>query len=247
MLSEAGSVSVCRGIIPACAGNADEHGGGAGRAGDHPRVCGECATGAIGALVLGGSSPRVRGMLAGAAEGVPGPVDHPRVCGECLPHATRWTGAFGSSPRVRGMLGLAHDVEHLGRIIPACAGNAVRSGTRLQPGRDHPRVCGECTLAFDPLHTLGGSSPRVRGMLRVQYRGIAGAGIIPACAGNAVPYSSGLERSPDHPRVCGECCDTAATPAFEEGSSPRVRGMRHGLGRRILGGRIIPACAGNAR
>ena len=63
------------------------------------------------------------------------------------------------------------------------------------------------------------------------------ARFIPACAGNTL---TGRLRGPVHPRLCGEHAymyETAST-----GSSPPVRGTRHGQGRRSS----PPNTAGNA-
>ena len=71
---------------------------------------------------------------------------------------------------------------------------------------------------------LPGSSPRVRGKLRLALPVVAMTGLIPACAGktqrNAVP----LDRIPAHPRVCGENSDQKPIACKMSGSSPRVRG-----------------------
>ena len=70
--------------------------------------------------------------------------------------------------------------------------------------------------------------------------------IIPACAGNAGgPHRRG-DVVRDHPRVCGECLPRVSDRPGEDGSSPRVRGMRARWRRGGQRRRIIPACAGNA-
>ena len=69
-------------------------------------------------------------------------------------------------------------------------------------------------------------------------------GLIPACAGktaNARPR--GLAEGA-HPRVCGENGYRMTWPHFATGSSPRVRGKRHGLATALPGRGLIPACAG---
>ncbi len=111
----------------------------------HPRVCGERTH--IDALTLAetGSSPRVRGTHLQAPDkhrtsrfipACAGNADiqdvrerikavHPRVCGERLVAGKRGHGECGSSPRVRGTRADARPVDHRGRFIPACAGNAA--------------------------------------------------------------------------------------------------------------------------
>ena len=91
-----------RGIIPACAGNTPAWPGPHWLMRDHPRVCGEHQSCSLKALMLLGSSPRVRGTpgRAGKAGDPAGIIpacagntcaaaccntfteDHPRVCGE---------------------------------------------------------------------------------------------------------------------------------------------------------------------
>jgi len=91
-----------------------------------------------------------------------------------------------------------------------------------------------------------GSSPRVRGMLRMVSTPSRGGRIIPACAGNAAVPGSDWRCGVDHPRVCGECVPSGPAARVYPGSSPRVRGMPRGRRIRLADARIIPACAGNA-
>ena len=129
-------------ITPACAGKTFSGGEGMSNTTDHPRVCGENKLVDKGAIVRGGSPPRVRGKLAPhgkkpwsaritpACAGKTRAViptssrstDHPRVCGENL-------GAFklalyhrGSPPRVRGKPCDESRRLTVSRITPACAG-----------------------------------------------------------------------------------------------------------------------------
>ena len=89
-----------------------------------------------------------------------------------------------------------------------------------------------------------GSSPRVRGKRRGSYRVIPTGGLIPARAGKT---SSG-RLAPScvwaHPRACGENYKNLTLVELEEGSSPRVRGKRPGVGGPRPRGGLIPACAG---
>ena len=74
----------------------------------------------------------------------------------------------GSSPRVRGT---GHGVMHAvrsARFIPACAGNSKNVDTIAIMCPVHPRVCGEqCALSSSRVAS-GGSSPRVRGTVKVE-------------------------------------------------------------------------------
>ena len=212
------------GIIPAYAGNTELAGTAymAGR--DHPRVCGEHLYLLLLALVIVGSSPRMRGTHL-APNGLPvqqriipayagnterrfcrslGAGDHPRVCGEHRSGRSHRVVRRGSSPRMRGTRGARRPRRQNHGIIPAYAGN---TGTRLKGStgrRDHPRVCGEHLLGTPLLPWQRGSSPRMRGTHPPGlYRRLVG-GIIPAYAGNTPAVEPTPMAFRDHPRVCGE-------------------------------------------
>ena len=112
-----------------------------------------------------------------------------------------------------------------GGIIPACAGNRVKTTLYCCLIGDHPRVCGEQCLRPRSSYIAPGSSPRVRGTDgdEVEYEDTKW--IIPACAGNS---------------FCAVNCNV-----WYKGSSPRVRGTVRGAFEKWLVGGIIPACAGN--
>ena len=254
-------------FIPACAGNGRRKPARAAYRSVHPRVCGERAPVMSRKLRVRGSSPRVRGTVAGAADdqlherfipacagnGSYSSCDqcatavHPRVCGERAWIST-WSKRFaGSSPRVRGTGHRAGHGSRPWRFIPACAGNGNgrwRSGMRCSV---HPRVCGERSSV--PMFTLrpDGSSPRVRGtgMARLDRRRLWR--FIPACAGNGPLHAPARHQRPVHPRVCGERALCRADFAARSGSSPRVRGtgLRYAVDLRLS--RFIPACAGNGQ
>ena len=150
---------------------------------DHPRVCGEQLMASRLQRPIPGSSPRVRGTggcyrrrgntggiipaCAGNRRRVlrqrSAPRDHPRVCGE--QNFTELLSSFltGSSPRVRGTARKSSLLSFPYGIIPACAGNSLKSILTCLMMRDHPRVCGEQFEAFEPEVSQKGSSPRVRG------------------------------------------------------------------------------------
>ncbi len=151
------------GIIPACAGNTNSADNVQKAVRDHPRVCGEHYAYDSADITGLGSSPRVRGTrptcwtpktIAGIIPACAGNTravsrsiaasrDHPRVCGEHRQIQLVEIVHLGSSPRVRGTLHFLVDDSHGFGIIPACAGNTIRSRVMILWRRDHPRVCGE--------------------------------------------------------------------------------------------------------
>ncbi len=220
-----GNAHCCHlGIIPACAGNTLCATVALCKPRDHPRVCGEHAD-VMSARIYGrGIIPACAGNTGGAGGGWQASRDHPRVCGEHLLHELDGLRAGGSSPRVRGTPRRATRLEFPSGIIPACAGNTQRVGSRPFHSRDHPRVCGEHTVSLLAVTVPSGSSPRVRGTHLLRFAFAPTAGIIPACAGNTPPLFPPVPLSWDHPRVCGEHSKAALLRSATLGSSPRVRG-----------------------
>ena len=187
-------------------------------------MCGERLNALAQALLIEGSSPRVRGtprrsrlrgtvcrfIPACAGNAVPSrlprlaaPV-HPRVCGERGNRSNDMKANYGSSPRVRGTRRGGARPGRLERFIPACAGNAdtwIRAGTA---GSVHPRVCGERLMGLIREYYPNGSSPRVRGTHQPAVLDRRAWRFIPACAGNASRRSCRPTRRSVHPRVCGE-------------------------------------------
>ena len=172
---------------------------------DHPRVCGEQAILLELWRSLLGSSPRMRGTVTVSsfpsawARIIPAYAgnrllaaccyslrwDHPRVCGEQLALDTRMISIEGSSPRMRGTVTDTVRNALNDGIIPAYAGNSIPVRRRVQPRRDHPRVCGEQLDRYQRKMQKAGSSPRMRGTAYPLGCVKANIGIIPAYAGNS--------------------------------------------------------------
>ena len=110
----------------------------------------------------------------------------------------------------------------------------------------HPRVCGELIALPARPSTMAGSSPRVRGTPSHATPRHPQRRFIPACAGNSPRCWSARSRSAVHPRVCGELTASRRRCRRCFGSSPRVRGTRVVRADGQVGGRFIPACAGNS-
>ena len=68
---------------------------------------------------------------------------------------------------------------------------------------------------------------------------------IPAYAGNTADRPAITDRSPVHPRVCGEHKLSKSPASLKSGSSPRMRGTLDKFARKTYEARFIPAYAGN--
>ena len=217
--------------IPACAGEPEwaPHLVAYVPCGSIPACAGEPRRLAIGAALVTGLSPRVRGSLDAPCEPVRPARSIPACAGE--PRADerpeRDRRLDGLSPRVRGSPNTP----------------TVRHGHR----RVYPRVCGGATQAQIVIIYCAGLSPRVRGSHRmwnspsepggVYPRVCGGAAAwtdrrpgttrsIPACAGEPPSAPSCKSRLPSrvYPRVCGGALPSAGHPFHVKGLSPRVRG-----------------------
>ena len=191
-------------FIPARAGNGTGTHPSSDPAPVHPRARGERRT-VQGVRQAGhGSSPRARGtavattddLLArrfiparagnGSTCQVTGSVRtvHPRARGE-RPHPKAMRSRLaGSSPRARGTDHSGVPTEHLGRFIPARAGNGCLSHSSRPPASVHPRARGERVLCWRMSELLLGSSPRARGTVVLQRSDGCQPRFIPARAGN---------------------------------------------------------------
>ena len=211
----------------------------------HPRAGGEHCTSLSVSRDVCGSSPRGRGTLharrfprsgsrfiparagntASQPPPRPAPPVHPRAGGEHCHDADPGGATAGSSPRG--------------------AGNTVPFDARKSPQPVHPRAGGE-----HPPHPAGfrspcGSSPRGRGTPTHETHDRAPHRFIPARAGNTIARPSIRAGTPVHPRAGGEHITCSAGSGSPSGSSPRGRGTRRAGPRRSVGGRFIPARAGN--
>ena len=92
-----------------------------------------------------------------------------------------------------------------------------------------------------------GSSPHMRGARRHRLPALPVRRIIPAHAGSTIGQGAPLLVAQDHPRTCGEHCNTTVMRAILRGSSPHMRGAPLDQGREGPRLRIIPAHAGSTR
>ena len=171
--------------------------------------------------------------------------DHPRACGEHFLTKDVERATLGSSPRMRGTHhgGQRGDRRH--GIIPAHAGNTIRSTITSAVRRDHPRACGEHFNRMSPGCGLPGSSPRMRGTPSIHPTSPHCRRIIPAHAGNTANTGWRIVAGEDHPRACGEHALAENKNIVIRGSSPRMRGTRATVCEPKTRRGIIPAHAGN--
>ena len=153
----------------------------------------------------------------------------------------------GSPPRMRGKVILSFDPLPRKGITPAYAGKRIVLPWIWIVLGDHPRVCGE-KVAHPLYHTRkGGSPPRMRGKAEPEAAPRPALRITPAYAGKRQMVLVALDRSRDHPRVCGEKAQTAQQTETQKGSPPRMRGKAYQYAEYCIGCRITPAYAGKRR
>ena len=109
---------------------------------------------------------------------------HPRWRGEHRRQAARGVVAHGSSPLARGTLEGAVDACHVGRFIPAGAGNTRLFTVTFCALPVHPRWRGEHMIITGLAALFGGSSPLARGTHLADSDLCFVPRFIPAGAGN---------------------------------------------------------------
>ena len=253
------------GLIPACAGSADQHQG-------HRRVHGlipACAGSTARATATRsprGAHPRMRGehrksgratvfgpWLIPACAGStryrpcrpPRTPAHPRMRGEHVHLTCERCGTDGSSPHARGAQGPSGPLTPRLGLIPACAGSTIRWHTDRDAVPAHPRMRGEHPSSVVIFPVRSGSSPHARGAPGRQDRGVLRAGLIPACAGSTSPSRRRGGTGGAHPRMRGEHCERVATRSRRTGSSPHARGAPPPTDNHSRPAGLIPACAGS--
>ena len=217
------------------------------------------------AVLVCGSSPRLRGTVAGldCSQGdprfIPAPAGnrpraapcyssssvHPRACGEQQSPQAFCSLRAGSSPRLRGTGHTEAKNAKNRRFIPAPAGNSPLQAELLRRTPVHPRACGEQAWSSRRLISVSGSSPRLRGTVLPGVAESVGQRFIPAPAGNSGIPCSSFRWLPVHPRACGEQSGPVAQSHGVPGSSPRLRGTARVISAHTAAVRFIPAPAGN--
>ncbi len=169
---------------------------------------------------------------------------YPRVCGGTALFVHLREKIQGLSPRVRGNRAFRTFAGENPGSIPACAGEPPPPRRESAPTRVYPRVCGGTGRCASNCTTSAGLSPRVRGNQLDLLHRAAGAGSIPACAGEPLPAWAWAGATGVYPRVCGGTSLSMLKPTNIFGLSPRVRGNLCAGTASPLCKRSIPACAG---
>ena len=130
--------------------------------------------------------------------------DHPRLCGEKLLPDFLFLANRGSPPPMRGKVG--HDILQcfVQRITPAYAGKRLPVHHLSSIPEDHPRLCGEKSVAGLLVVALAGSPPPMRGKGDDCHFDSMYVGITPAYAGKSSTAYPDQTNQGDHPRLCGE-------------------------------------------
>ena len=171
--------------------------------------------------------PACAGNADGRSERARTLTDHPRLRGERRSREPGRGQRLGSSPPARGTRRQTRLRIPVGRIIPACAGNARRPAETSRIFTDHPRLRGERLVSDHHRVIEYGSSPPARGTQEQPHAVKFDRRIIPACAGNASPSGRSGFPEPDHPRLRGERSRLISRFACLIGSSPPARGTHH--------------------
>ena len=189
--------------------------------------------------------PARAGNTRAAAPGARGSPVHPRSRGEHTASPAAGSGIPGSSPLARGTPRPGPAPASARRFIPARAGNTCPVNAPPCTTAVHPRSRGEHRHRIPDLTLGDGSSPLARGTPPRRPPRPAAQRFIPARAGNTSSAPRRACRCPVHPRSRGEHLTHAVGCLAISGSSPLARGTRRRPGRGRMGGRFIPARAGN--
>ena len=189
-------------------------------------------------------APPLRSSQSPWRRGRPCRTVHPRVHGADLMATRSDFARAGSSPRARSRRPPRRTPAVRYRLIPACAEQTSNRPHARTPAAAHPRVCG---ADHTPAHAPPSKSPahpRVCGAVnRLSVEGVLIERLIPACAEQTTSSTNACCARSAHPRVCG--ADFQPPPRKDTccGSSPRVRSRLFSRVPRMVGARLIPACA----
>ena len=147
-------------------------------------------------------------------------------------------------PRMRGKGRTDRAHLRLLGITPAYAGKSMTVLSRRWLFGDHPRVCGEKTIAVQNENSRQGAPPRMRGKGYVEIVDVHVAGITPAYAGKRLWCRGHGAPGQDYPRVCGEKSPVLNVVLLSLGSPPHMRGKGAVIVDELVHVGITPAYAG---
>ena len=131
------------------------------------------------------------------------------------------------------------------RITPAYAGKSYPGLFPRISARDHPRICGEKNLRYNPYTEEIGITPAYAGKSKRFPPGSwSGIGSPPHMRGKAIIAPPTSRGSRDHPRICGEKQGSASIQTRYAGSPPHMRGKGTEFLDAVSPRRITPAYAG---
>ena len=156
--------------------------------------------------------------------------------------AERWGG--GSSPRIRGKRRVSLFLRDVLGLIPAHTGKTMCRFFSSSNHRAHPRAYGENAVLERVGFLSSGSSPRIRGKQGLFAPATRYLGLIPAHTGKTVGFQVLPLSCWAHPRAYGENPSVTAESYHSAGSSPRIRGKRHGNSNAESVRGLIPAHTG---
>ena len=110
-----------------------------------------------------GITPAYAGKSSCHKKEARGNRDHPRLCGEKPASSSLVMFQPGSPPPMRGKVLCKPLYGVFQRITPAYAGKRCRGSVPGSCTRDHPRLCGEKSLATRLNEGNAGSPPPMRG------------------------------------------------------------------------------------
>ena len=152
------------------------------------------------------------------------PSAHPRSRGEHRLTRLWVCWVLGSSPLARGTHSEGRRVRVVSGLIPAHAGNTLKSTHCMALTRAHPCSRGEHVLAETRGEGSYGSSPLARGTCHSVRPSRCSPRLIPARAGNTLSVLARTRLSTAHPRSRGEHFSWITKNRHRVGSSPLARG-----------------------
>ena len=149
--------------------------------------------------------------------------DHPRIRGTNGRYNYFQLLTEGSSPHTRDKFRVESQGREQKRIIPAYAGQILRTCNTPSCSWDHPRIRGTNMSIFGFTNQTPGSSPHTRDKLIFHQKKALECGIIPAYAGQILDYLVFGDESWDHPRIRGTNLYIHSPLPRRAGSSPHTR------------------------